>query len=113
MVLRHKSLTLEEKRTFILKALSYIGREYDFNFDVESDDKIVCSELAYRVFANVKFPTEQKAGRFTISPDHVAILGTGNGPFEPVLIYYDGHRLPSHLGLNLQYLLEEKYDQVH
>jgi hypothetical protein len=34
----------------ILRALTLHGRPYDFDFDFQSDDKIVCTELIYRAY---------------------------------------------------------------
>ena len=34
-------------------ALSQLGKTYDFNFDVETTDKLVCSELLYQPFGHV------------------------------------------------------------
>ena len=72
-----------------VRAFRQLGKEYDFNFDVETIDKIVCSELVYQVFTDVKWPTEKALGRYTISPDNVAVKAH-NGPFELVLFYHDG-----------------------
>ena len=72
-----------------VRAFRQLGKEYDFNFDVETIDKIVCSELVYQVFTDVKWPTEKALGRYTISPDNVAIKAH-DGPFELVLFYHDG-----------------------
>ncbi len=72
-----------------IRAFRQLGKEYDFNFDVESIDKIVCSELVYQVFTDVKWPTEKALGRYTISPDNVAVKVI-DGPFELVLFYHDG-----------------------
>ena len=73
----------------ILKALEQYGKPYDFGFDVETEASIVCSELIYMVFDDQEWPTERSAGRYTISPDHVAVKGT-NGCFEPVVMFHDG-----------------------
>ena len=51
-----------------------MGKTYDFNFDVETTDKLVCSELLYQSFGDVAWPTEKYLGRVTISPDNVASL---------------------------------------
>lgn len=55
-------------------AIAQLGKTYDFNFDVETTDKLVCSELLYQAFGDVSWPTEQYLGRVTISPDNVASL---------------------------------------
>ncbi|MBH47656.1 MAG: hypothetical protein CME71_05760 [Halobacteriovorax sp.] len=59
------------------------GKTYDFNFDVETTDKLVCSELLYQTYGDVIWPTEAYLGRFTISPDNVAeIIAQKNTPFK-------------------------------
>jgi uncharacterized protein YycO len=72
----------------LVRALSYVGTVYDFNFDVNTEAIIVCSELPYQIFDGVNFRTHKQAGRWTISPDDVAVLAgpsglnTQNRPFE-------------------------------
>lgn len=67
----------------ISRGLEQIGKEYDFNFDVSTLDKIVCSELIYIVFGNVQWPTQYRLGRATITPDDVAeILFSKGSDFE-------------------------------
>ena len=41
----------------LLMAFRQLGKEYDFNFDVNTTDKIVCSELAYVSFPSMDWPT--------------------------------------------------------
>ncbi len=68
-------------------ALRQLGKTYDFNFDVETTDKLVCSELLYQSFGHVAWPTEKYIGRTTISPDNVSeLLLYGKAPNE--LVYY-------------------------
>jgi len=65
------------------RGFDQIGKEYDFNFDVETLDKIVCSELIYVTFGQVFWPTKYRLGRSTISPDDVAeVLFQKNTKFE-------------------------------
>ncbi len=68
-------------------AVAQLGKSYDFNFDVETTDQLVCSELLYQSFGDVNWPTEYYIGRTTISPDNVASLAAyENAPTD--LIYY-------------------------
>jgi uncharacterized protein YycO len=68
-------------------ALSQVGKIYDFNFDVETTDKLVCSELLYQSFTNVFWPTKPYVGRVTITPDNVTSLALYDNP--PIdLVYY-------------------------
>jgi hypothetical protein len=93
LVLRDQKLTDDQRKEFIIRAFQQIGKEYDFNFDVETDSKIVCSEIVYVVFHDIKWPTARSMGRFTISPDNVASKVQGEDPFlVPILMYKDGKK---------------------
>ena len=47
----------------IVRAFSYVGRPYDFEFDFASDDKIVCTELVYKSFEGaLQLPVMHLAG---------------------------------------------------
>jgi hypothetical protein len=81
-----------------------LGKEYDFNFNVETDEDVVCSELAYTVFKNIDWPTKKSWGRFTISPDHIAKKAL-DGAFEVRLIYHDGRKVDGDLRRALSALL--------
>ena len=80
----------------ILLALRQVGKEYDFNFDVESSDKIVCSELIYITYTDITWPTENTLGRYTISPDNVAVKALKNGPLDVVMLVHDGKIIERH-----------------
>ena len=69
--LREK-ITLEKKRKMIIRAFAQIGKKYDFGFDVELNDKIVCSELHYIVFDQILFNTSEIMKRNTITVDQIA-----------------------------------------
>ncbi len=68
-VLRPK-LTEEQKNEAIVRAFSYSGRPYDFEFDFASTDKLVCTEVVYRSYgANsgpIDFPVVDILGRATM-----------------------------------------------
>lgn len=100
LVLRDPNLTAENRKEFLIRAFQQVGKEYDFNFDVETDSKIVCSEIVYVVFHDIAWPTKQTLGRYTISPDNVASkVFEDNGviSLEPVLMYRSGQRVQSAL----------------
>jgi len=85
------NITEKEKESLLL-AFRQLGKEYDFNFDVNTTDKIVCSELAYVCFPQINWPTEKTAGRFTISPDNVANLCWNGIPLQLITFYHDGKK---------------------
>ncbi len=88
--IRPNDLSLEQTKEYLIRAFMQIGKDYDFNFDVETDNLIVCSEIAYVVFHNVVWPTDRMLGRSTISPDHVAWEAVPGKSFTPVLMYQNG-----------------------
>jgi uncharacterized protein YycO len=90
-IVRSKTpLDKQQLRDTILLALRQIGKAYDFNFDVETTDKIVCSQLVYLSYSHIQWPTESTLGRYTISPDNIAIKALNGGPFELTVFYHDG-----------------------
>jgi len=95
VILRKKSYVKNQFNNSLVRAFRQLGKEYDFNFDVETIDKIVCSELAYVVFSDIKWPTEKLVGRSTISPDNVAIMAV-NGPLKLMTFIQDGKELARH-----------------
>ena len=94
-ILRARNLELDAdaKVAIILQALRQVGKAYDFNFDVETTDTIVCSELIYQVYTAIDWPTQKALGRTTISPDHIAQRALNGGPLQLVAFYRDGVRV--------------------
>jgi hypothetical protein len=77
--LQDPDLLIEE----ISSGMDQIGKKYDFNFDISTLDKIVCSELIYITFGNIHWPTLYRFGRPTITPDDLAeILFQKNTKFK-------------------------------
>ena len=112
LVVRHTNLTDAQRRESVRNAFRQIGKPYDFNFDVETDRRIVCSELAYVVFKDEEWPTSKALGRYTISPDNVAVKSVSKNPFTPVVLYYDGYRIDDRLEETLEALLARDYARV-
>ncbi len=97
----------EYRRHAIMQAVAQVGKEYDFNFDVLTHERIVCSEIAYVVFSDIKWPLEETLRRYTISPDNVAQMAVGpKRIFEPVMMYYGGKRVYKDLPYSLSLLLK-------
>lgn len=91
----------------LLRVFQQIGKPYDFNFDVETESALICSELVYLVFIDEVWPTKREVGRFTISPDHVAWKAV-DSCYEPVLMYTDGNEVQSNKREVLKRILESK-----
>ncbi len=87
----------DDAKEALLMAFRQVGKKYDFNFDVNTTDKIVCSELAYISFPTFDWPTEETLGRHSISPDNVAQMAWNNVPLRLVAFYHDGELVPEEL----------------
>ena len=107
-VLRHRSLDDDTRRQVVLQALRQVGKAYDFNFDAQSADRIVCSELVYHAYGNVSWPTERKLGRVVVSPDNIAQAAIDDGPFEVTVLYHDGQPVVDAPARQLAELIEDR-----
>lgn len=87
-----EGLGMEEKKESLLLAFRQLGKEYDFNFDINTTEKIVCSELAYICFPHIDWTTEKLVGRHTISPDNIATLVWDSDQIELISFYHDGKK---------------------
>jgi uncharacterized protein YycO len=93
----------------ILLNFKQLGKDYDFNFDIETADKIVCSELVYITFIGVDWETEEVAGTHTISPDNVANKSIEeSSDFAITLLYHDGEEIGEDRKNEMKKLLESK-----
>ena len=91
-ILRPKHLSLSDRLEAVKLALANLGKRYDFNFDVNTTDTIVCSELVYIAYPQVDFVTKNVLGSFAITPDDIALRAgtTDDDPLQLVLFGHDG-----------------------
>lgn len=89
-VIRGRQITDEQRRQVVLQALRQLGKAYDFNFDIGTTDRIVCSELVYVAYTDIQWPTDRTLGRFTISPDQIARRIFESDDLQLRLLYLDG-----------------------
>lgn len=89
-----KCLTPAIKREYLIKAFEQVGKDYDFAFNVNTEDTIVCSELIYRTYLDINFETSLTVGQYNISPDQVAKKADDpEDPFSPILMYHQGQQV--------------------
>jgi hypothetical protein len=86
-------LTHEQIQAHLLAAFAQLGKIYDFSFDIQSGEKIVCSELHYITFTEIPFNTSRILKRETISVDQVAEQGLTNRYFEVINFWLDGKEM--------------------
>ena len=96
-VLRPK-VSDEERKTAIATAFSFAGRPYDFEFDFETTDMLVCTEVVFRTYGGnsgpISFPLERIMGRETMPAINLVKkfneeYGTDDAQFEFVA-FIDG-----------------------
>ena len=107
VVMDAPQMSEDTRAQLLLRAFQQIGKPYDFNFNVESESEIVCSELVYTVFENMQWPTDRTLGRYTISPDHVAWRAVEEC-FELKTLYLEGKEVLSNKRSALKRALESK-----
>ncbi|MEJ2452935.1 MAG: YiiX/YebB-like N1pC/P60 family cysteine hydrolase [Candidatus Thiodiazotropha sp.] len=107
-VLHHPNLDPQARRRVILQTLRQVGKAYDFNFDAQSANRIVCSELVYHAYGDVHWPTERKLGRVVVSPDNIAQEAVGDGVFDVALLYHDGVEIDDGAQQQLAKLIEPR-----
>ncbi len=107
-VLRHRKLNRDERREVILETLRQVGKAYDFGFDTQSANRIVCSELVYHAYGKVQWPTDRTLGRVVISPDNVAQKAVDRGPFKIIQLYHDGKEIKHGRRAKFAALIEPK-----
>ncbi|MCC6953815.1 MAG: 1-acyl-sn-glycerol-3-phosphate acyltransferase [Deltaproteobacteria bacterium] len=85
----------EELREVIARAFSHLGKQYDFDFDFFTSDKVVCTELVYRALdPYVRFPLVEMYGRKTLPPTEIVRFyaehrGDAEAPLE-FRLFLDG-----------------------
>ncbi|ACD94815.1 YiiX/YebB-like N1pC/P60 family cysteine hydrolase [Trichlorobacter lovleyi] len=88
-ILRKQNISRDDRIRVILQSLRQVGKPYDFNFDVESKERVYCSKLVYLTYSGVEWPTKKSLGRTTFTPDDVANRALA-GDFRLVLFYHNG-----------------------
>ncbi len=93
--LRKPGIDREARARTVIQALRQVGKPYDFNFDVESKERVYCSKLVYLSYSGVEWPTKRSLGRTTFTPDDVAMKAARDRSLELVEFYHDGRRVDS------------------
>lgn len=111
-LLRQREMSDDQRAAVILQTLRQVGKDYDFNFDVETTDKIVCSELVYQAYGHIPWPTSRLAGRVTISPDNVALRALDDDPLSVEVLYHDGNEISETPRLFMEKLVKRPKPKV-
>lgn len=100
LIIRPGNLTETEKQKIRRLLKSQIGKEYDYNFDSQSPDRVVCSELVSLSYDFINWQSKKIAGRYTTSPDDLirSLMNRADFEFE---LYLNQGRFISHPDSNL------------
>ncbi|MAM63937.1 YiiX/YebB-like N1pC/P60 family cysteine hydrolase [Maritimibacter sp. UBA3975] len=60
------------KREVLARALTLVGRKFDYEYDGSNCDCIACSELVFRSFPELEFPVREIHGVASLLPDDIA-----------------------------------------
>ncbi len=89
VVLRPR-LPADTVRQAIERGLVHEGKNYNFDFDFFSSDRLVCTEVVYRSYdglGGIEFPLADRAGRKTLSAEDLLDFALEDDRFEPVAIF--------------------------
>ena len=91
VIIRPKTITNRQNSRMMQVLRAQIGKSYDYNFNVESSDRIFCSELIYLVYEQIHWKTKRVLDYFTISPDYIAMESLENNKLFIPLYSKNGH----------------------
>lgn len=94
LVCRRQEITETQRYRYLANCFRQLGKQYDFNFNVEESRRIVCSEMIYHVFTDDPWFTQKAMGRYTICPDHVIKSVLEGKTYREVLFYHDAELVP-------------------
>jgi uncharacterized protein YycO len=87
LVIRPRKLSNDLKYNILSNTRKQLGKDYDFNFDIESPEAITCTELVFLAYDFVDWKTRYTWSRVTISPDDLVSTAMSDALFEfPVFI---------------------------
>ncbi|MDP3643051.1 MAG: YiiX/YebB-like N1pC/P60 family cysteine hydrolase [Bacteroidota bacterium] len=69
LIVRPVNLSEFQKQKIRASLMNQLGKKYDFNFDSQSPDRIVCSDLVCLAYDYVDWQTKMRAGHYITSPD--------------------------------------------
>ena len=87
-----------ERKEKVLLGVKQIGKAFDYNFNAQDFEKLVCSEVVMVVYNEIEFKLNPKAGLYLITPNNVALKAFANDPiFSVSLLYNDGKKIEENI----------------
>lgn len=84
LIVRPTNLTEMQKQKIRNSLKMQLGKKYDFNFDSQSPDRIVCSDLVCLAYDFIDWQSKKRAGHYITSPDDLvrSLLNRPDFSFE-------------------------------
>lgn len=105
VIIRPNTVTHEQNKRMLRVLKAQIGKNYDFNFNVESPDLIFCTELVYLVYEQISWRTKKIAGHFTIMPDYLVLEALENNNLFIPFYSKKGQLVENPNALNIKQLI--------
>ncbi|MEM8946921.1 MAG: YiiX/YebB-like N1pC/P60 family cysteine hydrolase [Planctomycetota bacterium] len=84
----------EQIEQVIQRALTHVGKPYDFDFDFTRADRMVCTEVIYRSYEGIgdmQFQLTRRAARETLSAEDLLMLARNQQRFEHLALFCPDH----------------------
>lgn len=78
----------------IARGIFHEGKPYDFDFDFNRSDRLVCTEVIYRSYenvGNVSFGLKKRAGRWTLAAEDIIHKALRGEHFVPFAVFSPTH----------------------
>ena len=105
VIIRPNTISHEQNLRMLQVLNAQIGKNYDFNFNIESPDMIFCTELVYLVYEQIPWKTKRIASQFTISPDYLVLEALGNNNLLIPLFSEEGQLVENPNPLKIEQLI--------
>lgn len=90
VIMRYRNITPDQKKSVFENIMKQIHKNYDYNFDIESSDKINCTELVYLAYDFINWKERYYLGKYTLFPDDILLSVLNDKCFEIAAFLKDG-----------------------
>lgn len=108
LIVRPTNLSERQKQKIRISLKKQVGKKYDFNFDSQSPDRIVCSDLVCLTYDFIDWQSKKIAGHYITSPDDLVRSLMGRTDFSFEMYINQGQFISKPDTLYIQKLLKQK-----
>ncbi|HAQ18991.1 MAG TPA: hypothetical protein DCR40_07125 [Prolixibacteraceae bacterium] len=82
LIVRPVNLSEFQKQKIRASLMNQLGKKYDFNFDSQSPDRIVCSDLVCLAYDYIDWQSKKRGGHYITSPDDLVLTMLDHSDFS-------------------------------